>query len=166
MSVNFRLPCASLLLSFKANCFNLAMESVSPLSLSVPPVVNISPLSSLFPSSSPLNFPSFSCPTYPSPTSSPTYPSPTLPVNLSMPPPLMPIPSSPRFLNNYKDDRPNQTYKVKHHTELRNVNSFTRIKNQILPEEKRVNHNSFGTKLNKTNTNVTFGEQLFIYLPS
>ena len=38
--------------------------------------------------------------------------------------------------------------------------------NQILPDEKRVNHNSFGTKLNKTNTKDTFGEQLFIYLPN
>ena len=122
------------------------MESVSPISLSVSPVVNISPLSSLFASSSPLYFPSFSSPDFAISSPSPISPT-TLPVNQSTPPPLMPIPSSPRFLNNYKDDRPNQTYKVKHHTELRNVNSFTRIKNQILPEEKRVNHNSFGTKL-------------------
>ena len=38
--------------------------------------------------------------------------------------------------------------------------------NQILPEEKRVNQDSFGTKLNKTDTKDTFGEQLFIYLPN
>ena len=84
------------------------MESVSPISLSVSPVVNISPLSSLFASSSPLYFPSFSSPDFAISSPSPISPT-TLPVNQSTPPPLMPIPSSPRFFNNYKDDRPNQT---------------------------------------------------------
>ena len=33
-----------------------------------------------------------------------------------------------------------------------------------LPEEKRANQDSFGTKLNKTDKKDTIGEQLFIYL--
>ena len=40
----------------------------------------------------------------------------------------------------------------------------TKPSNQILPEEKCVNHDRFGTKLNTTNTKYTFGGQLFTYL--
>ena len=38
--------------------------------------------------------------------------------------------------------------------------------NQILPKEKRVNCESFGTTLIKTKKKDIFGEQLFIYLPN
>ena len=47
--------------------------------------------------------------------------------------------------------------------ELQNVNLFTRSKttSQILPEEKHVNRDHFGTKIDKGGT---FGEQLLMFL--